>query len=323
MGTGESCIRMKRASNAVHRLTRAEIEDAMWSWFAAFVAMTYYCVVGLGTSAAEQSGNVADMGAVVEQRPHQPSTLKDGTKPIEPYEAVQDQRFIGAILCDRGGIYLFKPGRAIGYMFDRTTIKVDYGKFWINTKNKLCFQWKHWDGNRVHCGHPGILEPSDLTVFEIARGDNCWRLTVIPDNKSNENNHSEELSYSAERMIEVLEDISEIQSLEELRRQRPDLVTFAGRDSKITNTNALNKILDNIDYTRKEFAGYVASALVLLTFCMREMFWLRTVALCSNAAFITYGYIATLPPVFFLHVVLMPINFFRLMQLLKVRTENQ
>lgn len=38
-----------------------------------------------------------------------------------------------------------------------------------------------------------------------------------------------------------------------------------------------------------EIAGFVASGLVLLTFAMRDMRLLRTVAICSNVAFIIYG----------------------------------
>ena len=54
--------------------------------------------------------------------------------------------------------------------------------------------------------------------------------------------------------------------------------------------------------------GYVASALVLLTFCMSTMLSLRTVAICSNFAFITYGIGARLYPVLILHIILLPLN---------------
>ena len=48
-------------------------------------------------------------------------------------------------------------------------------------------------------------------------------------------------------------------------------------------------------------AGYAASALVLVTFCMRTMIPLRIAAVCSNLAFIVYGFYAQLYPVLFLH----------------------
>jgi len=61
--------------------------------------------------------------------------------------------------------------------------------------------------------------------------------------------------------------------------------------------------------------GYVASLLVLSTFYMKAMVPLRCVAIVSNVAFLTYGYLAGLYPVFFLHAVLLPLNILRLHQL--------
>lgn len=57
-----------------------------------------------------------------------------------------------------------------------------------------------------------------------------------------------------------------------------------------------------------EAVGYLASALVLLTFCMSTMLSLRAVAICSNVAFISYGFGAGLYPVLVLHVILLPLN---------------
>jgi hypothetical protein len=48
--------------------------------------------------------------------------------------------------------------------------------------------------------------------------------------------------------------------------------------------------------------GYVASALVLATFGMKDMINLRIVAICSNFAFITYALVLSLPPILILHV---------------------
>jgi hypothetical protein len=58
--------------------------------------------------------------------------------------------------------------------------------------------------------------------------------------------------------------------------------------------------------------GYLASALVLAAFCMREMIPLRLVAVCSNIAFLIYGLALGLAPVWLLHAVLLPINCWRL-----------
>jgi CRP/FNR family transcriptional regulator, cyclic AMP receptor protein len=66
--------------------------------------------------------------------------------------------------------------------------------------------------------------------------------------------------------------------------------------------------------------GYLASALVLLTFCMSTMVRLRAIAICSNFAFISYGLGAKLYPVLALHIILLPLNvilLFRMINLLR------
>ncbi|MCK1494935.1 cyclic nucleotide-binding domain-containing protein [Bradyrhizobium sp. 180] len=55
-------------------------------------------------------------------------------------------------------------------------------------------------------------------------------------------------------------------------------------------------------------SGYLASSLVLVTFCMRTMLTLRAVAICSNVAFIVYGIGADVYPVLVLHLILFPLN---------------
>jgi CRP/FNR family transcriptional regulator, cyclic AMP receptor protein len=66
-----------------------------------------------------------------------------------------------------------------------------------------------------------------------------------------------------------------------------------------------------------EISGYVASVLVLLTFIAKDMRLLRTAAIFSNLAFITYGALQWLPPVLLLHVVLLPLNMVRLSEVLR------
>jgi hypothetical protein len=63
-----------------------------------------------------------------------------------------------------------------------------------------------------------------------------------------------------------------------------------------------------------EWLGWAASALVLATFCMQGMVALRITALASNVAFIAYGASAGIDPVLMLHVVLLPLNAWRLAQ---------
>ena len=63
-----------------------------------------------------------------------------------------------------------------------------------------------------------------------------------------------------------------------------------------------------------DFLGYAAAAAVLATFCMRTMIPLRILALVSNVLFCLYGYFDNLPPVLILHLILLPVNLYRLIQ---------
>jgi len=64
-----------------------------------------------------------------------------------------------------------------------------------------------------------------------------------------------------------------------------------------------------------QLVGYASSLLVFSTFYMKTMIPLRSVAIASNVAFLTYGYFANLYPVFLLHAVLLPLNALRLRQM--------
>jgi hypothetical protein len=64
--------------------------------------------------------------------------------------------------------------------------------------------------------------------------------------------------------------------------------------------------------------GFIASGLVLAAFGMKDMVNLRIVAICSNFAFIAYALLLSLPPVLILHVILLPLNGWRLAQALQV-----
>jgi hypothetical protein len=68
-----------------------------------------------------------------------------------------------------------------------------------------------------------------------------------------------------------------------------------------------------------DLAGYIASALVLAAFYMKSMVWLRVVALLSNLAFIAYGLALNLPPIWLLHALLVPLNWFRLIEATRTR----
>lgn len=63
-----------------------------------------------------------------------------------------------------------------------------------------------------------------------------------------------------------------------------------------------------------DLIGFLASALVLATFAMKDMRRLRATAVLSNIAFIGYGALNGLLPVLLLHLVLLPLNMRRLFE---------
>src|SRR5215475_65696 len=67
------------------------------------------------------------------------------------------------------------------------------------------------------------------------------------------------------------------------------------------------------------YVGWLASALVLCTFLTRTMKPLRCIALGSNVAFITYSAMLQLYPVLILHCILLPINVWRLWEIMRLR----
>jgi hypothetical protein len=69
------------------------------------------------------------------------------------------------------------------------------------------------------------------------------------------------------------------------------------------------------------FLGYAASATVFATFCMKTMIPLRVLAIASNVLFCAYGYFDHIYPVFFLHLMLLPINTIRLIQIQRLIRE--
>jgi CRP/FNR family cyclic AMP-dependent transcriptional regulator len=68
-----------------------------------------------------------------------------------------------------------------------------------------------------------------------------------------------------------------------------------------------------------DMLGYLASASVLATFCMRRMVPLRIMALVSNLLFLGFGGLAHVYPVMILHLVLLPVNAASLLQLFSTR----
>jgi hypothetical protein len=63
--------------------------------------------------------------------------------------------------------------------------------------------------------------------------------------------------------------------------------------------------------------GWLAAGLTWLTFFCRDMWRLRCLALGANAAFIAYAAMVQLWPVLVLHLALMPVNLWRLTQVMQ------
>ncbi len=60
--------------------------------------------------------------------------------------------------------------------------------------------------------------------------------------------------------------------------------------------------------TLYDATGFLASSLVVIAFCMKDIVALRFVALTSNVAFLIYEIGLGLLPVWLLHAALLPIN---------------
>jgi CRP-like cAMP-binding protein len=67
-----------------------------------------------------------------------------------------------------------------------------------------------------------------------------------------------------------------------------------------------------------DILGYAASASVLTTFCMSTMVPLRVIAIFSNVLFATFGALSHIYPVLVLHLILLPVNVMRLIQILRL-----
>lgn len=70
-----------------------------------------------------------------------------------------------------------------------------------------------------------------------------------------------------------------------------------------------------------DLAGWLAAGFTLTTFSCRDMHRLRLMAICANLAFVAYGAGAGLMPVLVLHLLLAPVNAWRLLELHQRRDE--
>jgi hypothetical protein len=73
-----------------------------------------------------------------------------------------------------------------------------------------------------------------------------------------------------------------------------------------------------VKYTvnQTEFLGYAAASMVLATFAVRSIITLRCLAIASNLLFISYALSAHIVPVLVLHMLLVPLNLWRLREVL-------
>lgn len=67
-----------------------------------------------------------------------------------------------------------------------------------------------------------------------------------------------------------------------------------------------------------DFLGYAAGAAVFATYSMQTMIPLRLVGIVSNCLFIAYGIFSHSAPVLILHVILLPLNSWRLHQMVSL-----
>jgi len=74
--------------------------------------------------------------------------------------------------------------------------------------------------------------------------------------------------------------------------------------------------------TTSNLLGFLAASLMLLTFMMKDVRRLRTIAVFTNVAFVAYGAAAWLPPVLCLHIALLPVNLLRLREVLNTKSEG-
>lgn len=76
------------------------------------------------------------------------------------------------------------------------------------------------------------------------------------------------------------------------------------------------------DVQISEWLGYAAAGLVFATFSMKTMVPLRVIAIASNVLFLLYGYLHPAYPVLVLHLALLPLNLWRLQQMLALVRET-
>lgn len=75
--------------------------------------------------------------------------------------------------------------------------------------------------------------------------------------------------------------------------------------------------------TLAEYIGYFGNVVVIITYSMRTMIPLRMLGMCSNAIFIAYSGLLGLFPLLVLNCILLPLNGFRLYQMIRLTRQVQ
>jgi hypothetical protein len=70
-----------------------------------------------------------------------------------------------------------------------------------------------------------------------------------------------------------------------------------------------------------ELIGYLGSAVVIATYSMRTMVPLRIAAIASNVILLFYGYLLAAYPIMIMHAILLPLNAWRLREMLQLIRE--
>lgn len=65
-----------------------------------------------------------------------------------------------------------------------------------------------------------------------------------------------------------------------------------------------------------EILGYFGASLTLCVYSMKRMIPLRVVGICANSVFVVYGLLAAVYPQMILHAILLPINVYRLREMI-------
>jgi len=72
------------------------------------------------------------------------------------------------------------------------------------------------------------------------------------------------------------------------------------------------------DFNWVEGIGYLGAMTTLGTYSMKRMIPLRIIGICANSLFIMYGLLAPVYPQLLLHAILLPLNVFRLREMLQL-----